>query len=247
MAAVDALAIARGLELLQMMENAGSMLARLVHGQIAPGSIVVVLNGAGGNGGGALVAARRLAGFGHRVQVIPTTPARTMSPATAHQWHLLEQIDAVSLQPDGRPDHALPADKPAIAAIVDGMLGYSLSGAPREPVASWIEAANRHPAPTFALDLPSGLDPDDGSTPGAVVRAVVTLTLALPKCGLLTGKGPAIAGRLALGDIGIPAQWIAEAVPRVAPGDWYQDGDLTWFPGHGDPSGPAACNSAVGI
>lgn len=229
MAAVDALALARGLELLQMMENAGALLARLVHREIPAGSIMLVLAGPGGNGGGSLVAARRLAGFGHRVHVIPTAPPRTMSAATAHQWHLLEQISTLSLDPGLRPDAELPTGMAEVAAIVDGMLGYSLRGAPREPVASWIEVANRHPAPKIALDLPSGLDPDCGTTPGKAVRAAITLTLALPKHGLLTQPGAALAGRLALGDIGIPPPWVAEAVPRIKAGDWYPDGDTRWF------------------
>lgn len=247
MAAVDTLAMARGLELLQMMENAGALLARLTHSEIPAHSTALVLAGPGGNGGGALVAARRLAGFGHRVHVIPTAPPRTMSPAAAHQWRLLEQIDTLSLHPDLRPDAELPTGIAESAAIVDGMLGYSLRGAPREPVAGWIEAANRHPAPKIALDLPSGLDPDHGTTPGEAVRAAITLTLALPKHGLLTQPGAALAGRLALGDIGIPPPWVAEVVPHIEAGDWYPDGDLTWLSSCGDESASGTRKPAFGI
>jgi len=229
MAAVDEFAIDRGLQLLQMMENAGALLARLVHLHQPAHSCIVVLAGSGGNGGGALVAARRLAGFGHAVAVIPAVATATFTATTAYQWHLLERIAGVSLWPERSPGEGLPQDWAHCAAIVDGMLGYSVRGAPRGAVAEWIGLANRVPAPTIALDVPSGLNPDDGSRPGDTVHAMATLTLALPKLGLLTESARPCTGRLALGDIGIPPAWAALAVPRLCAGHWYSRGDLAWL------------------
>ena len=51
------------IELLQMMENAGRSLARLVLDLTAPATVTVYA-GSGGNGGGGLVAARHLANAG---------------------------------------------------------------------------------------------------------------------------------------------------------------------------------------
>ncbi len=56
-----------GIQLLQMMENAGRALAhraRVMLGGEAVGRRVTVLAGSGGNGGGGLVAGRRLALWG---------------------------------------------------------------------------------------------------------------------------------------------------------------------------------------
>ena len=60
---------------------------------------------------------------------------------------------------------------------------------------------NAHAARVLALDVPSGLNATTGETPGVVVRADRTLTLALPKTGLRD-----VAGALYLGDIGIPPE-----------------------------------------
>ena len=60
-----------GIELIQMMENAGRNLADLAMGRFGPGS-VSVLAGTGGNGGGAMVAARHLANRGVEVTVTVT-------------------------------------------------------------------------------------------------------------------------------------------------------------------------------
>lgn len=229
MADVDKLALARGLELLQMMENAGALLARLVHHRFPAASRVLVLAGPGGNGGGALVAARRLAGFGYEVMVIPMTGMAQLTPVAAHQARLLERISAVSWWPGKHPEAGLPEALTKDDVIIDGILGYSVRGAPHGAAAQWILAANRHPAPKVALDVPSGLNPDDGTTAGEAIRAHTSLTLALPKQGLLSESARPWIGDLALGDIGIPSAWVADAVSRITPTTWYEAGDLTWL------------------
>src|SRR5260370_27754027 len=64
---VDRDAIAIGLSLTRMMENAGAnvaWLARIMLGGNVAGRRIVILAGRGGNGGGGLVAARPLIGLG---------------------------------------------------------------------------------------------------------------------------------------------------------------------------------------
>jgi NAD(P)H-hydrate epimerase len=59
----------------------------------------------------------------------------------------------------------------------------------------------------IAVDLPSGIDPDTGAALGNdVVRAALTVTLALPKTGLVEPDARAAVGQLVLADIGIPAR-----------------------------------------
>ena len=54
----------------------------------------------------------------------------------------------------------------------------------------------------WGVIVPSGVDATTGETPGVHVSADRTLTLALPKTGLV---GPSV-GELWLADIGIPAE-----------------------------------------
>src|SRR5262249_52325843 len=86
--------------------------------------------------------------------------------------------------------------------IVDALVGYSLSGAPRGLFDTLILWTNESKAQVLSLDIPSGVDATTGSAPGSSVRASVTLTLALPKVGLAGDR----AGRVWLADIGIPAE-----------------------------------------
>ena len=65
--------------------------------------------------------------------------------------------------------------------------------------------------------LPSGLDADDGEVRGgAAVRADVTVTFGYPKTGMLTGRGPALCGRIRVIDIGLPDE-TDDAVIRFVP------------------------------
>jgi NAD(P)H-hydrate epimerase len=57
----------------------------------------------------------------------------------------------------------------------------------------------------LSIDIPSGIDATTGIAHSPTVLADVTLTLGLPKLGLLTGDGPQHAGQVIVADIGIPA------------------------------------------
>ena len=75
--------------------------------------------------------------------------------------------------------------------IIDSLIGYSLAGAPSGIYAELIDWANATGARLLALDIPSGPDSTTGTADGPVIRADVTMTLALPKTGLAYGKaGP---------------------------------------------------------
>lgn len=193
MAEVDRLATRPyGIELLQMMELAGRALARTVQASLAPRSRITVAAGGGGNGGGAMVAARRLAGFGFDVEVVLDREPARLTGAGAHQAAALEAIGV-------RPATALPADVGDL--IIDGLIGYGLTDAPAgraSELIGWIENTG---VPVIALDVPSGVDATTGEAPGRCVKADITVTLALPKSGLIDNDN---AGRLLVADIAIP-------------------------------------------
>jgi NAD(P)H-hydrate epimerase len=58
-------------------------------------------------------------------------------------------------------------------------------------------------APVLAVDIPSGVDGDTGWAGEEAVQAVVTVTFAALKPGLLLGSGPTHAGRVTVADIGL--------------------------------------------
>ena len=193
--AVDAF----GIDLLQMMENAGRALAATVRGMLHGGGGVTVLAGGGGNGGGGLSAARHLHGRDVRVRVILARPEDRLSVATAHQLRTLRAIGV----PIGGPAHADRWIGEAEVAI-DALLGYGATGPAEGTIADLIRTLNRRARGIVSLDLPSGLHATHGTVGGPIVRPVRTLTLALPKTGL--ADPAADLAELWLADIGIPPE-----------------------------------------
>lgn len=210
MAEVDRLAVEDfGIDILQMMEQAGSHLAELVRAEVGGdlrGRRVIVAVGPGNNGGGGLVAARHLANRGASVRVVLARPVNRLTDAGRHQLATLLQmsIDCCVAIYD-IPDDELDREFASADAVVDAILGYRAAGAPHDGVLSLVERLARASVPLISLDLPSGVDADTGEAAGAAVTATATLTLALPKPGLFLGDGPLRAGRVHLADLGLPA------------------------------------------
>ena len=206
---VDRLAIEEyGITLLQMMEQAGSHLAevaRLELGGDLRGRSIVVAVGPGNNGGGGLVAARHLMNRGAGVRVVLARPALRMTDADRHQLAtLLAMGMSCCVATYDLSDEELEAALAKADLVVDAVLGYRAQGAPHGEVERLIGFIVRSGRPVLSLDVPSGLDPDTGETPGWAISAQATLTLALPKPGLLEAPGVERSGRLYLGDIGLP-------------------------------------------
>ena len=186
--------------LIQMMENAGRNLAELARrnfgGQV-DGRSIAILCGAGNNGGGGLVAARHLSNWGAEVSVKLAFDPGRLKDIPAHQWQILEVMGLTSNQ---------DPDLGKAELIIDALIGYGLTGDPRPPVAEWIDRANDSRRPILALDAPSGLDTTSGIPGKPCIQASTTMTLALPKTGLLTSQAKSVIGDLYLADISVPPE-----------------------------------------
>jgi len=179
-----------GITLLQMMENAGRSLADFVMQRHRPNSVTVFV-GRGGNGGGGLVASRHLSNRGVNVTIV-----------TSSEVSKFDGVPAIQLGALAMTDVSISDAPPATAdLVVDALIGYSLSGAPRGRVRDLIVQINQSVAPVVSLDVPSGVDPDTGDCEGTAVRATSTLTLALPKIGLRDSQN---TGSQHLADISVP-------------------------------------------
>ncbi len=197
-----------GVGVARMMENAGFGVAELARLRFLDGKPeakrVVLLAGSGGNGGDALVASRRLANWGANIRVALAQPADTMKGAAAEQLAILQAMNTpISETP---PPYDFASD-----LIVDGLLGFSLSGAPRGGPKRLIEWANAQQSPILAIDTPSGFDAGSGHAHQPSITATATLTLALPKPGLIAPEAKAPVGELYCADISVPPQLYSKA------------------------------------
>lgn len=215
MAAVDrVMARELAIDLRQIMETAGQAVARVARARFLGGDprrkSVVVLCGSGGNGGDGYVAARVLQGWGANVTISSAKALTELGGVAAQQLEIVRRCGiAVSDQ--------LPAPSASPDLIVDGLLGFSLRGAPSGMYASSIAWANAQPAPVLAIDLPSGLDGTTGVPFDPCIRADATITLGLIKRGLLEETARARVGALVLADVGIPLAAYRSAGIEVPP------------------------------
>ncbi len=189
------------IDLVRMMENAGRCLAITGRDRfLAQDPVdkrILVVAGTGGNGGGALVAARRLHNWGARVEVFLSSTTFNPASVPAHQLAILRNM-RVPVYSEG-----LPSDSDW-QLILDGLIGYSLKGAPYGRTKDLIEWINQQQVTVLSLDTPSGLDLTSGTVFEPTVQANATLTLALPKQGLFDQGAKVQRGELYLGDISVP-------------------------------------------
>jgi NAD(P)H-hydrate epimerase len=211
------------IELIQMMENAGrnyAELARRFLGGSVNGRSVVVLCGTGNNGGGGMTAARRLHNWGAHTTITLTKPADGLRGIPAHQFRILQHLQIPVLETETLP---LAPD-----LVLDAIIGYSLRGAPTGVAAELIRWANQQNAPILSLDTPSGLDVTSGTAYDPAIRATATMTLALPKKGLLNPQTTSFVGDLYLADISVPPELYARMGIAVPP--LFAESDLIRVP-----------------
>jgi NAD(P)H-hydrate epimerase len=193
---VDRIAVEEtGPNLYQMMENAGHSLAMLaieLLGRNWRAARIVVLAGSGGNGGGGICAARHLANQDCKVKLCLANPKR-LKEVPALQRKVFHSTCGKEVQ-------AMVLPKEHVDLVVDALIGYGLQAAPKGAPAKLIRWASGVKVPILSLDVPSGIDATTGYAPGESIRPQWTLTLALPKTGLLAEQ----SGELFLVDIGIP-------------------------------------------
>jgi hydroxyethylthiazole kinase-like uncharacterized protein yjeF len=205
-----------------LMDRAGRGVARAVRELAgwANGSNprVVFFAGTGNNGGDAFVAARYLQTELFHVEVFLIGSSGRLK-GDARSSFLALQRDGVAWREvaDDATLDAVAGERFEPHVVVDGLLGTGTRGPAQGLVARAIEWINRLGARALviAIDMPSGLDADGGAASGPVVRADLTVTMGLPKHGLLPPAAGESVGAIEVVDIGIPP----EVVDAVAPAE----------------------------
>ena len=196
-----------------LMETAGSAIVRAIEQHYPNCQRIGIFAGKGNNGGDGIVIARQLAHIGRDVRLFLVSPSDSFTGEAQTNLQIAKNlglpIEEVLDGKEGWKHGSVEAWKDWGAncgLLVDAIFGTGLRGAVRDPIATLINAINRLPTPILSVDLPSGLDADTGHPLGTCVRADRTVTIGLPKRGLLMHPGAELAGKLEVVDIGFPEQ-----------------------------------------
>jgi NAD(P)H-hydrate epimerase len=211
MRAVEEAADVLGVPPSVLMDHAGRSVAEVV-AELAKrrgAQAVLVLVGPGNNGGDGLVAARYLTEWGFRT--------------TCYLWHRKPGSDRVRdlaaaagvpllLAEDDAGFGRLRAEVARAGVILDALLGTGLTRALSDDLRSLLDAVSEGQGrrAVVAVDVPSGLNSDTGAVDQATLPADLTVSLGHLKAGLLVAPGAAYAGKVVLGEIGLPAGAEAE-------------------------------------
>lgn len=192
---------------LQLMENAGLRVYETIRSKLGSpdNKVFYIFAGKGNNGGDGFVVAKHLSLIRTltkvfllgKIEEIRGDARVNLDLALKRGVKVIEvkNIEDIDLSP--------PPD-----LIIDALLGTGIKGEVTGLMREVIELINRQGKPVISIDLPSGLDADTGRVKGSCIKATWTVTMGLPKVGLLIYPGLEYVGDLIVADIGFPPSLI---------------------------------------
>ena len=158
---------------------------------------VLVLCGKGNNGGDGFAVARHLFLNGVNVEVYHYGRVEDFTADTRTNFEIAKNI-GIPIIADTCP----PVKDSHL--VVDAILGTGISSPVKGIYKEVIEAVNSLAKFVIAIDIPSGINADNGQVMGVAVKARQTVTLGLAKLGLYLYPGAEYAGDIISAHIGIP-------------------------------------------
>lgn len=211
---LDRRAIRAGIPGYALMTRAGEAAFQVLRERWPAATRIVVLAGPGNNGGDGYVLAR-----------LAWTQHLDVKLVTVGNHDALAGDAALAANEATRarvPEKSWSGSLPPADIYVDALFGTGLNKPVSGDFATAIAALNRSGRPVLALDIPSGLQADTGAELGEAVRAEATVTFIGLKAGLLTGRGPALAGALHFAGLDVPPAIFDDLPPlaqRLDPAD----------------------------
>lgn len=175
------------------------------------GKRIAVICGKGNNGGDGFGAAVYLGQMGAEVKVILTGSSvevsgdakvfydKAKSMSSQHAKIEVEEFDRAVLSLSLN-DYDL---------VVDAVLGTGLKDEPKDNAAKAIKLMADAFTPVLSIDVPSGIDSNNGTMYGSGLRASATATMGFPKRGLVMNDGKDNSGNIYVIDIGMPSELTA--------------------------------------
>lgn len=175
-------------------------------------SKVVILCGGGNNGGDGFGAARWLTSYGVPVKVflIGSTVEMISGDAAAELAMLQAAGVAVKVIEKDEDWFTVELALERASVVVDAILGTGFQGQLRPAAQRACRLVNELAKRVVAVDVPTGVNADDGSACEDAVQAELTVTMALQKTGLLLYPGKRLCGQVLVAGIGMPAALVAD-------------------------------------
>lgn len=191
---------------LALMENAGLRIFQSLKNIYTDlrSKKIIIFSGSGNNGGDGFVVARHLYNYGVKMKVFLLTPFNKIKGEAGKNLNIIDKMGVELIELEVEKLEEIKGTIQNSDLIIDAILGTGLHGRVTGLKAKIIDLINVAGKETVAIDIPSGLDADTGKIEGPCTKASHTITLALPKIGLLLFPGASYTGKVTVVDIGIP-------------------------------------------
>ena len=192
-----------------LMERAGYEVVEACLERFGPitGKTVFIFCGKGNNGGDGFVIAREMKRHGASVSVLVFAKQNELKGDPLQNYSIAKKM--------GIPIRHIASsgqlsDVPAEAdVVIDALLGTGVHGAVKGAAGEAVRKINSMDAAVVSVDLPTGLNTDNGSYDGVCIAADMTVTMGLLKRGLLLHPGKMMSGEVVLADIGFPGRAVS--------------------------------------
>ncbi len=190
-----------------LMENAGRAVSNVIVNEFPDSRSVAVFCGSGNNGGDGFVTARHLIKRGLDVKTYIRKNLKDYSGDAAVNLQILRKMggEIIKLKKDF-------TNFSQCDLLVDAIFGTGLDREVKGQYREIIEFINSLECAKISIDMPSGIDANNGNALGMAVNADATVTFVIPKLGLCVYPGVEHAGRLYVADISTPPQ-LEDSIP----------------------------------
>lgn len=177
-------------------------------------SRILIACGTGNNGADGLVMARLLYLKGHTVQILTVGNRTKATLENKKELEIAKNYGIPVITAEGflqRFDREKTDKKDQIGTdlseeyyvVVDAVFGVGLSRRIEGVYGQILECLNALPGKKVAVDIPSGIDADDGSVLGVAFRADLTVTFSYEKVGMRLFPGQSYCGNIVCRSVGI--------------------------------------------
>jgi len=180
-----------------LMQSAGEKCAEYISENISKNNDVLVICGPGNNGGDGFIISNCLFNKGYKVKTFLILPLKNKKNDNHKAFKKLEG-EVFNL--NNLHKELKKKTKPI---IVDCIFGTGLNKNVSARIKNVIKVINKKKAFIFSIDIPTGINSDNGNVMGEAIKANVTLALHCKKIGHVLFPGVYFSGKTKILDIGI--------------------------------------------
>lgn len=169
---------------------------------LMPGNRLLIACGTGNNGADGLVMARLLHLKGYEVQILTVGDRNRATEENKKELSITQAYGVPAIDAENFLHHFDDAKKDA-DVIIDAIFGVGLSRQIEGVYSELIKCLNSLQGAKVAVDIPSGIDADNGAVLGVAFRADLTVTFSYEKVGMRLFPGQTFCGSIRCHNVGI--------------------------------------------